>query len=142
MNQQKQTYETTFIVNASLEDPQVETIITHASETITRNGGEIKQIDKWGRRRLAYPILKKNNGFYVNIEFTSSGELIPQLERSFLLDENILRFLTIHLDEKALKSSRIVPVIPTVDVVIDVDPVTREPIFEDDDIPITGGSVS
>lgn len=142
MNQQKQTYETTFIVNASLEDTQIETIITHAVETITRNGGEIKQIDKWGRRRLAYPILKKNNGFYINIEFISLGDLIPQLERSFLLDENILRFLTIYLDEKALKSKRIVPVIPSVDVVIDVDPITREPIFEDDDIPITGGPLS
>lgn len=134
MNQQKQTYETTFIMNASLEDSQIEIIITHAVETITRNGGEIKQIDKWGRRRLAYSIQKKNNGFYANIEFISSGELIPQLERIFSLDENILRFLTIHLDEKALKSRRIVPITPSFDVVADIDPITREPLFEDDEL--------
>ena len=73
MNIAKNHYETTFIINASLEDSQIESTISHVSEVITRNGGEITALNKWGRKRLAYPIQKKNNGFYVNMEFIAPG---------------------------------------------------------------------
>jgi small subunit ribosomal protein S6 len=62
------------------------------------------ELAKWGRKRFAYPIKKKNNGFYVVCEFTSSGDLIARLERHFLLDENIIRFLIIGLDKKSLQA--------------------------------------
>lgn len=104
MNPATRQYETTFIVNASLEDTQIETAVTHATETITRNGGEITAINRWGRKRLAYPIQKKNNGYYVNVEFTAPNTTVAQLERAFILDENILRFLTIQLDKKVLQA--------------------------------------
>lgn len=107
MESNKHLYETTFIVNASLEDPQIDSAIGHASETITRNGGEIVAVNKWGRKRLAYPIQKKNNGFYINIEFRAPGTLLTQLERVFLLDENVLRFLTVLIDKRILKARAI-----------------------------------
>ena len=100
----KNNYETTFIINASLEDGQIESTISHVSEVITRNGGEITALNKWGRKRLAYPIQKKNNGFYVNLEFVAPATAMAQLERVYQLDENTLRFLTIHLDDKILKA--------------------------------------
>jgi len=102
MAQLKRDYETTFIINASLEDSQIETVITQATEIITRNGGELTATNRWGRKRLAYTIKKKNNGYYVHLEYVAPGPVIPQLERMLLLDENILRFLTIQLDKKAL----------------------------------------
>jgi small subunit ribosomal protein S6 len=102
MAQLKRDYETTFIINASLEDAQIETVITQATEIITRNGGELSATNRWGRKRLAYTIKKKNNGYYVHLEYVAPGQVIPQLERMLLLDENILRFLTIQLDKKAL----------------------------------------
>src|SRR5262245_25849078 len=104
MSQTKHLYETTFIVNASLEDNQVETVLAHISEIITRNGGEIKAVNKWGRKRLAYTIEKKNNGFYINIEFEGPGSVVQQLEHTYILDENILRFLTIQIGRKAMKA--------------------------------------
>jgi small subunit ribosomal protein S6 len=104
MSLTKPLYETTFIVNASLEDPQVETVLAHVSEVITRNGGEIKAVNKWGRKRLAYTIQKKNNGFYINIEFEAPGSVVQQLEHNYILDENILRFLTIQVSKKAIKA--------------------------------------
>ena len=104
MNQTKHLYETTFIVNASLEDAQIEVTLTHILEIITRNGGEIKAVNKWGRKRLAYTIQKKNNGFYINIEFDAPGSIVGQLEHVYILDENILRFLTIQLGKKAIKA--------------------------------------
>jgi small subunit ribosomal protein S6 len=102
MAQLKRDYETTFIINASLEDTQIETVITQATEIIIRNGGEISATNRWGRKRLAYTIKKKNNGYYVHLEYIAPGSVIPQLERMLLLDENILRFLTIQLDKKAI----------------------------------------
>jgi small subunit ribosomal protein S6 len=104
MEQKKNIYEATFIVNASLDDPQIDAIIDKVQEGIIKNNGEIMELAKWGRKRFAYPIKKKNNGFYVVCEFKSSGDLIARLERHFLLEENIIRFLIIGLDKKALQA--------------------------------------
>ncbi len=100
----KRIYETTFIVNVSLDDPQIDGVIEKVKEVITKNGGEIREVVKWGRKRFAYPIQNKNNGFYVVIEFAAPGELIAKLERHYFLEENILRYLTIVLDKNALKA--------------------------------------
>jgi small subunit ribosomal protein S6 len=104
MEQKKKIYETAFIVNAGLDDPQIDVIIDKVQEVITKNNGEIMELAKWGRKRFAYPIKKKNNGFYVVCEFASTGDLIARLERHFLLEENIIRFLIIWLDKKALQA--------------------------------------
>ncbi len=97
-------YETTFVVNAALDDPQIDAVVDKVTELITRNGGQIQDLNKWGRKRFAYPIKKKNNGFYVVIEFTAPGDLIAKLERHYQLDENIIRHLTVQLSKKALKA--------------------------------------
>jgi small subunit ribosomal protein S6 len=102
MSTAKKAYETTYILNASLEDSQIEAAVTHVAEIIERNGGTITATNRWGRKRMAYAIEKKNNGYYVNIEFNGPGQLISQLERAYILDENILRFLTIQLDKHAI----------------------------------------
>jgi small subunit ribosomal protein S6 len=136
----KRQYESTFIINASLEDAQIEAALNRASEAITRNGGEITAVNKWGRKRLSYPIQKKNNGFYINLEFTAPGNVIPQLERVFLLDENILRYLTILLEKKAIEARRqqallAPPPVPVTEPPVSVPapaPVVKEPIFGDD----------
>ncbi|MBI4811399.1 MAG: 30S ribosomal protein S6 [Ignavibacteriales bacterium] len=137
MNNDKRQYESTFIVNASLEDPQIESVITHVSEIITRNGGEITATNRWGRKRLAYTIKKKNNGFYVNLEFTAPTGVIPQLERMYQLDENILRFLTIQLDDKAIKARLHTPIPPVQDNTSLPEEIIHEPLFEDEEeIPV------
>lgn len=102
MDTTKRIYETTFIVNASLDDSQIDSVIGRTQDTITKNGGTIQALNKWGRKRLAYTISKKTNGFYVNIEFEAPGTLLAILERFYQLDEMILRHLTIKLDNKAL----------------------------------------
>lgn len=104
MAQKQNIYETTFIVNASLDDSQIDAVIEKVREMISKNSGEIMEMAKWGRKRFAYPIKKKNNGFYVVCEFKSPGELVARLERHFILEENIIRFLIIALDRKALQA--------------------------------------
>jgi small subunit ribosomal protein S6 len=99
---ERRLYETTFIVNAALEDNDIEAIITKVSNQITNNGGTIQETNKWGRRRLAYPINKKHNGYYVHTIFQALPEFIPQLERSLTLDDTILRHLTLQLSQELL----------------------------------------
>ncbi len=102
MTNSNRLYETTFIVNASLDDAQIEAVVGRVQDTITKNSGVIGAVNKWGRKRLSYAINKRTNGFYVNIEFTAPGTVMALLERSYQLDEMVLRHLTIVLDRKAL----------------------------------------
>lgn len=103
MDQPKHVYETTFIVNATLDDAQIDGVISKITDFIQKHGGEIRELVKWGRKRFAYPLQKKNNGFYVVCEFAAPGDLVAKLERHYFLDENILRYLTILLTPKVLK---------------------------------------
>lgn len=96
----RRTYEATYIINAALEDNEIEESIKKVSEFVENHGGSIVETNKWGRRRLAYPIKKKFNGFYVNCIFETPANMIPQLERFFILDDNILRHLTVVLPDK------------------------------------------
>lgn len=133
MDNTKRLYETTFIINASLEDTQIEAAITHVQETITNNGGEINAVNRWGRKRLAYAIQKKNNGYYVNLEFLAPGTVVSRLEHNFLLDENILRFLSIQLDKKAIEARKQAAAIQAAipDAAVPSIP-EREPLFTND----------
>lgn len=98
----RRVYETTFIVNAALEDPDIDGVISKVTGYIENHGGEISQTDKWGRRRLAYPINKKFNGYYVHIVFDASPGTIPILERFLVLEDTILRHLTVKLPQKLI----------------------------------------
>ncbi len=72
-------------------------------EYIINLGGEIIEIDKWGRKRLAYMVNKSKIGYYAIYRFYAPSNIIAKLERSYILDDNILRFLTIQLDQDALE---------------------------------------
>jgi small subunit ribosomal protein S6 len=128
MDKTKRKYETTFIVNASLDDTQVDSVVGRVQDTITKNGGTIVAANKWGRKRLAYSINKKTNGFYVNLEFDAPGTVLALLERSFQLDEMILRYLTIVLDRKALKA-RAAAAVPPAPKEEPAPVPAREPLF-------------
>jgi len=96
----RRLYESTFIINAALEDPDIEAVVRRVTEYIENHGGQFVEMNKWGRRRLAYPIKKKYNGFYVYMAFESASEVLPLIERFFTLEENVLRHLTLELSEK------------------------------------------
>ncbi len=98
-----QVYESAVLINASLEDDQIGNIINHIKETITSNGGEIIEIEEWGRKRLAYMVRKSKIGYYIIFQYNSSPDFVLKLERFFQLDESVLRYLTIKLSKDALK---------------------------------------
>jgi small subunit ribosomal protein S6 len=97
-------YESIVLINAALEDEQIEATISRILELISTNSGELVEVDKWGRKRLAYPINKSKSGYYLVIRFKASTQFISILERNYRLDENIIRYLTITLDKEALEA--------------------------------------
>jgi small subunit ribosomal protein S6 len=125
-------YESTVIINATLDDAQIEQIISRIAETITKGGGSIAAVNKWGRKRLAYPIAKKSNGYYVCYEFSAPPELIATLERSYQLDEMILRYLTVVLDAKAIAAKKAAATPIAADESVQSPVPVREPLFDAD----------
>jgi len=95
-------YESAVIINAALDDEQIENIITRIKDFITNNGGDIRDVENWGRKRLAYMINKSKIGYYAVFRFNAPTNIISKLERNYTLDEHILRYLTISLDKDAV----------------------------------------
>ena len=95
-------YETTFIVDSIFEDERVEAIINKYSAFFTKNEAEVVKVERWGRKKLAYPIKKKVTGSYISIEFTAHPSILTKLERAYHLDDDVMRFLTVTFDKKTL----------------------------------------
>jgi len=98
----RNNYESGVILNATLDDAQIDAIVAKIKELIAANGGELKHTDLWGRKRLAYMIQKHKVGYYAFFRFEAPSEFIQKLERMYKLEENILRFITLKLDKYAL----------------------------------------
>jgi small subunit ribosomal protein S6 len=96
-------YESAVIINAALEDEQIDSVISRIKDTIVNNGGEIREIENWGRKRLAYMVKKSKIGYYVFFRFNAPSSIVSKLERTYVLDEHILRFLTVKLDVDAIE---------------------------------------
>ena len=99
----KKMYESAILINAALEDNQIQSIISHIKELISSNDGEIIDIEDWGRKRLAYMIKKSKIGYYIIIQLNAYPQTISTLEKFYKLDENILRYLNIRLTKNALE---------------------------------------
>ena len=94
-------YEMIYIIDTGLEDSARKELIEKVSALIANNGGEIEKVDEtWGKRRLAYAIDYKTEGWYVLVNFKAPADLPRELERNLQINENVLRYLVIKLVEK------------------------------------------
>ena len=92
-------YEVTFVVRPDLDEAGLTGSIDKIKGWITASGGSVTKTDLWGRRRLAYPIKKMNEGQYVLVLANLPAQSLAGLERDLRLSEEILRFLLIRVDE-------------------------------------------
>ena len=102
-------YETVFILPPDYSPQRVDEFIEKIKALVTKNGGETTVIDKWGRRRLAYPIKRHREGFYVFLMFKAPGPLLAELTQFFRVNEDVVR----HIVCKAMKGK---PGSPTMSV--------------------------
>jgi len=97
------SYETLFVIDPDLTEEATRALIEKFTSLIAANG-EIESTDEWGKRKLAYPINDKPEGYYVLVNFKSEGTLPSELERIFGITEGILRFIVIRHEETAAKA--------------------------------------
>ena len=96
-------YETVFILNPVLSEDQAKDTVEKFVKVLNKAKANVINVEKWGLKKMAYPIQNKSTGFYNLIEFsTDSSDLVNTLETEFRRDESVMRFLTIALDKHAL----------------------------------------
>jgi small subunit ribosomal protein S6 len=89
-------YETVYIFDSALEEPAVTEKLERFHALIAKDGkGTVTNVAHWGKRTMAYPVKKRESGYYVVTQFEAAGELLPEYERAVKLDESVLRFLVV-----------------------------------------------
>lgn len=88
-------YETIFVCSPLVSEEEIDAMIGKVKDLIVREGGEVKNVNKWGKKRLAYPIKRHREGYYVFLEFYSPEEKIKELESLYRVTEKIVRYLTV-----------------------------------------------
>jgi small subunit ribosomal protein S6 len=101
------TYEIMFIVRPDVEEAELDKLIEGFSANVTSGGGEVKSVEKMGRRRLAYTVRKFNDGFYVLLNVAAAGSLIAEVERRLRVSEQVIKFITVRMDEEEKRLAKV-----------------------------------
>ncbi|WP_226390195.1 30S ribosomal protein S6 [Penaeicola halotolerans] len=95
-------YETVFILNPVLSEPQMKDAVDKFVKVLTDEGAEIINTENWGLKKLAYNIQKKTTGFYTLVEFKAPTTTIKKLDIEYRRDERVMRYITTALDKHAV----------------------------------------
>ena len=101
------SYEIMFIVRPDVEEAELDKLVEGFSANVTSGGGEVKSIEKMGRRRLAYTVRKFNDGFYVLLNVAAQGSLIAEIERRLRVSEQVIKFITVRMDEEEKRLAKV-----------------------------------
>lgn len=100
-------YEVMFILDASLEEDAIRAVVDRATDLISKDGGTANRVDHWGRRRLAYEIEHRSEGYYVLIDATAEPAVVSELDRMLSLADEVMRHKVIRIpDEAVAKAAR------------------------------------
>ena len=99
-------YEVMFIIDADAPDDEVAQLNEGFQRIITDQGGTIVKVEVMGKRRLAYPIGRKNEGTYILLEIEGSGREIAELERRMRVNDRIIRYITVRVDEDRRRAEK------------------------------------
>lgn len=92
-------YETIFVLDCALSEEEI-TALQEKFTNLISKAGEIESVDVWGKRRLAYPINYKTEGYYVLVNFKSQPDFPKELERVYGITEGVLRTIVVRRDEE------------------------------------------
>lgn len=93
-------YEQLFIVRPDAAEEEIDAWIEQLKQLITGAGGTVDKVEKWGKRKLAYRVAKREEGYYVLLQFSSGAETVKELERRMRVSDLVLKYLTVRIDEK------------------------------------------
>ena len=101
------TYEVMYIIDPAADSEKITSLNETISQLIEKEGGTIVRMDDIGRRNLAYPIKKNREGYYMLFEIDGSGQEILELERRMRVNDLIMRYITVRVDEDRKKADKI-----------------------------------
>jgi len=96
-------YEELFILKPDTVEEEVDGFVEQIQHVITNGKGTVDKTDKWGVRKLAYRVQKYNEGLYVLIQFSSTPDLVKEVERRMRVADQVIKFITVRIDEKQKK---------------------------------------
>ncbi|MGH7207894.1 MAG: 30S ribosomal protein S6 [Nitrospiraceae bacterium] len=94
-----QLYESIFIVRPSLSDEDTNKIIEKMKGVVAKSGATLLKSENWGRKKLAYEVKRERKGTFVYLHFRSEGGVVSELERSYRLEDSVLKFLTVRVEQ-------------------------------------------
>jgi small subunit ribosomal protein S6 len=101
-------YDLVFIVRPATPEDEIKKVLTVIEHTVGEKGGKIEKTEHWGTRKLAYRVAKHREGIYVHQEIrTSHGELIAELERRLRVQDNVIKYQTVRLDEDLKRQKKL-----------------------------------
>lgn len=100
-------YEMMYIAQPETSADDIGKLNTAIQGVIEKEGGSVVKVDDWGVRKMAYPIKKKTDGYYVLFEIAGSGKEILELERRMRVNDTIIRFMTVRVDEERKAAEKI-----------------------------------
>jgi small subunit ribosomal protein S6 len=100
-------YEVMFIVRPDVAEEDVDKLIAGFSTTVTGGGGTVKNVEKMGRRKLAYMVRKFNDGNYVLLTVEAGGPVVLELERRLRVTEPVIKFITVRTDEEDKRLAKV-----------------------------------
>jgi len=92
-------YEIIVIVDPALTEEEVEGQIGEINDMILKGSGEVKEVQRWGKKRLAYAVKKRKEGYYLLFRITGEPKVISSLERNFKISEKVLKYMTVRFEE-------------------------------------------
>jgi len=101
------TYELMFIVRPDMPEEEQDKLIATLEAAITSSGGALKKIERMGKRRLAYTVRRFFEGVYLLLTVEGSGGLVHELERRLRVTEQVIKFLTVRVDEEQKRLDKI-----------------------------------
>jgi len=101
------TYELMFIVRPDMPEEDQDKLISTLESVVTTSGGQMKNVEKMGKRRLAYVVRRFHDGVYILLTFEGSGGLVHELERRLRVSEPVIKFLSVRTDEEQKRLDKI-----------------------------------
>lgn len=99
-------YELGLIINPEVSEEETRAVLDRVEQIVANYGGQIVRVNQWGRRRLAYPIERHRDGFYIFVDMILTPETVSELERTLKVSETVLRHMTKKRDPKAVQKER------------------------------------
>ncbi len=101
------TYELMFIVRPDMAEEDQDKLISTLESSVTSSGGAVKNVERMGKRRLAYVVRRFHDGIYILLTIEGSGGLVHELERRLRVSEPVIKFLTVRVDEERKRLDKV-----------------------------------